>query len=272
MRFRTVPTLLVVILLVPVVAGAQSPPAPENSRAAVIANAQAEKAKTLQPYVPSAFERKLLWLKREFLEQPSGFYPYFASVYSGGGFTLGAGYRRYYGDRTQWNLRGLYSIKGYKSIEFSTDSVGHGVGRFDWHARAGWMDATQVAFYGLSIDSPDARTSFRLKEGYVGANMDLRPVPWIVFGAGATYEDYKIEEGLGYPSIETVHTPATAPGLGAIPSTSIRPGPLASTGDRRLVTRVTVGSIRSRITTTTIATPSTASTGSMPRSSSTCQS
>jgi hypothetical protein len=112
----------------------------------------------------------------------------------------------------------LYSIKSYKLIELSTDSVGHGVGRFGWHARVGWMDATQVAFYGLGIDSPDARTNFRLKEGYVGANVDLRPVPWVVFGAGATYEDYQIEEGLGTsPSIETVHTPATAPGLGADP-------------------------------------------------------
>ena len=54
MRFPTIPVLLGVILLVPVVAAAQSPPAPENSRAAAIATEQAEKAKALQPYVPSA--------------------------------------------------------------------------------------------------------------------------------------------------------------------------------------------------------------------------
>ena len=39
-------------------------------------------------------------LQREFLQDPNGFYPLFGSVYSGGGFTLGAGYRRFYGDRT----------------------------------------------------------------------------------------------------------------------------------------------------------------------------
>ena len=52
-----------------------------------------------------------MWLEREFLEDPSGFYPFFGSVYSGGGFTLGAGYRRFYGDRTHADVKGLYSLK-----------------------------------------------------------------------------------------------------------------------------------------------------------------
>jgi hypothetical protein len=190
----------------------------QDSRAATITAQQEAKAKELKPYTPGGGERLFLELKRDFVDLRNGFYPYFGSVYSGGGFALGAGYRRYYGDRTQWNLRGLFSIRAYKSIELSTDSVGHGVGRFDWHARVGWMDATQVAFYGLGIDSPDRRTNFRLKQGYVGGNVDLRPVRWVVFGAGATYEDFQLEEGLGrQPSIETVHTPATAPGLGVSP-------------------------------------------------------
>jgi hypothetical protein len=190
----------------------------QDTRAGTIAAEQEAKAKVAKPYEPSGAEKLFLSLKNDFVESPGGFYPYFASVYSGGGFTLGAGYRQYYGDRTQWNIRGLYSIKSYKFVEWSTDSVGHGADRFDWHARVGWRDATQVAFYGLGIDSPNNRTNFRLKQAYVGGNVDLRPVPVVVFGAGATYEDYKIEEGQGAaPSIETVHTPATAPGLGANP-------------------------------------------------------
>ena len=39
-------------------------------------------------------------LRQSLVEQPAGFYPYFDSVYSGGGFTLGAGYRHFTGDRT----------------------------------------------------------------------------------------------------------------------------------------------------------------------------
>jgi hypothetical protein len=190
----------------------------QDTRAATIAAEQEAKAKEAKPYQPSGGEQLFLRVKRNFLESPNGFYPYFASVYSGGGFTLGAGFRQYYGDRTQWNIRGLYSIKSYKFLEWSTDSVGHGTGRFDWHARVGWRDATQVAYYGLGIDSPNNRTNFRLKQAYGGGDIALRPVPWVVFGAGALYEDYKLEEGQGSaPSIETVFTPATAPGLGDSP-------------------------------------------------------
>jgi hypothetical protein len=200
------------LVVIPMSAAAQ------ETRAAIIAAEQAAKAKEAKPYQPSGGEEFFLRVKRNFIDSPNGFYPYFASVYSGGGFTLGAGFRQYYGDRTQWNIRGLYSIKSYKFLEWSTDSIGHGADRFDWHARVGWRDATQVAYYGLGIDSPNNRTNFRLKQAYGGGDIALRPVPWVVFGAGALYEDYKLEEGQGTsPSIETVFTPATAPGLGDSP-------------------------------------------------------
>lgn len=215
-RYRGCVTAFCVAWIVAVFATAASA---QDSRAAIIAAEQAAKAKEAKPYQPGGGEEFFLKVKRTFIDSPNGFYPFFGSVYSGGGFTLGAGYRQYYGDRTQWNIRGLYSIKSYKFIEWSTDSPGHGGGRFDWHARVGWRDATQVAYYGLGMDtSADSRTNFRLKQGYVGGDIALRPVPWVVFGAGTTYEDYKLEEGLGtHPSIETVFTPATAPGLGDNP-------------------------------------------------------
>jgi hypothetical protein len=140
-------------------------------------------------------------------------------VYSGGGFTLGGGYRQFYGDRTHWDLKGLYSLKNYKLIELSTDSWGHATGRLDLHGRVGWRDATQVAFYGLGIDSPQDRSNYRMKQAYVGGDLLFRPGGYVVLGAGAAYEDYTLEEGTGTdPSIEEVFTPETAPGLGESPS------------------------------------------------------
>src|SRR5436190_9141627 len=127
------------------------PAAAQDSRAAIVAAEQAEKAKALAPYVPNRAERILVTLQREILQDPSGMNPLFASVYSGGGFTLGGGYRRFYGDRTHADLKGLISFKGYKQVEVSSDSWGHGGGRLDLHVRAGWRDATQVAFNGLSM-------------------------------------------------------------------------------------------------------------------------
>ena len=147
MRLSPWPVLLGLALLVPPAAQAQEPAVTTaNSRAAVIAAEQADKAKKLPPYTPSGVERRLVALKREFLDEPSGFYPYFGSVYSGGGFTLGAGYRQFYGDRTHADVKGMYSTAGYKLVEVSTDSWGHAGGRVDLHGRAGWRDATQVAF------------------------------------------------------------------------------------------------------------------------------
>jgi hypothetical protein len=190
-----------------------------TSREAQIAAEQAQKAAQIKPYEPSGAERWAVRLRREFLTDPNGFYPYFGSVYSGGGFTLGAGYRQYYADRTHFDVKGLYSFKGYKLIELSTDSWGVARERLDLHARVGWRDATQVAYYGLGIDSPNDRADFRMKETYFGGDVRARPGGYTVFGAGMMYEDYSLEEPTGtHPPVEEVHTPETAPGLGVSPT------------------------------------------------------
>jgi Omp85 superfamily domain len=191
----------------------------QESREAEIAAEQARKATESKPYEPATAERWAVALRREFLADPSGLYPYFASVYGGGGFTLGAGYRQFFGDRTHWDVKGLYSTKSYKFIELTTDSWGHANGRLDLHGRIGWRDATQVAYYGLGIDSPDVRSNFRMKQSYFGGDVQVRPGGFTVFGAGAAYQDYTLEEGAGTaPSIEEIFTPETAPGLGASPT------------------------------------------------------
>jgi hypothetical protein len=191
----------------------------QETRAAEIGAEQAKKATEVTPYEAGTAERWAVAIRREFLAEPSGFYPYFASVYSGGGFTLGAGYRQFLGDRTHWDAKGLYSAKSYKLFEVSADSWGHAQDRLDLHGRVGWRDATQVAYYGLSIDSPDERSNFRMQQSYFGGDLQVRPGGFTVFGAGMTYEDFALEEGTGNtPSIEEVFTPETAPGLGASPT------------------------------------------------------
>ena len=198
---------------------AATPAEAQETREAEWTAQQQQKAAVAKPYEPSATERWLTTLRREFVEVPAGFYPYFASVYSGGGFTLGAGYRAYLNDRTHADIKGLYSIKSYKFLELSTDSWGLADGRVDLHGRTGWRDATQVAFYGLGIDSSDFRSNFRMKQWYIGGEAQARPVWPVVFGATLTYDDYSLSEGQGAdPSIEEIFTPATAPGLGASPN------------------------------------------------------
>jgi hypothetical protein len=191
-----------------------------QTRVAEIAAEQARKAAESAPYEPSAAERWAIAVHHEFLSDPSGFYPYFGSVYSGGGFTLGAGYRQFYGDRTHLDVKGLYSFKNYKLLELSTDSWGHSSGRFDLHARVGWRDATQVAYYGLGMTTTtDNESDFGLEQLYVGGDVQIRPGGFTVVGLGLTYDDYSLGSGAGStPSIEELFTPATAPGLGDSPT------------------------------------------------------
>jgi hypothetical protein len=82
---------MVVVLLVatPALAFAQ------ETREEAIAAAQREKATRLAPRTPHWAEELLLTVRQTIVEAPSGFYPYFDSVYSGGGFTVGAGYRQF---------------------------------------------------------------------------------------------------------------------------------------------------------------------------------
>jgi hypothetical protein len=149
---------------------------------------------------------------------PNGFYPVFGSVYTGGGFTLGAGYRRYIGDRLNWNVHGLYSLKNYKLIEFGLHSPRPHAGRFDFSVFTGWRDATQVAYYGLGIQSPDSRSAFGMQQGYAGGDMSFRPRRWTILRAGGTYEAFGLGDASGSaPDVDDTFTRATAPGLGDSP-------------------------------------------------------
>ena len=205
------------LLLVPVLAATTA--LAQETRAAAIAEAQAAKAAQIEPYTPGTAERIAARVKERFL-RPNRFYLLFDSVYSGGGLTAGGGYRRFYGDQTFWNARGLLSIKGYKLVELTTDSVELSHGRVDLHAAAGWRDATQVSFYGVGGETAvEAKSNFRLQQAYVGGAVRGRGPGPIVVDFGARYEDFRLERGTGVsPSIEQLYTSDTAPGLGADPA------------------------------------------------------
>jgi hypothetical protein len=199
---------------------AQTPVAPIASRFESISLLQAEKAKVIRPSEPDKAE---VWVKKAemvFLLDPSGFFPYFDSVYQGGGLTGGVGYRKFYGDNTFWEVKGLYSILNYKLFEAGTLSKDHFNRRLNLGSRAGWRDATQVAYYGVGADSKEEnRTNFRFSETYAEAYADFRPLPWFPIKGSLGFEQWNTLQGQGSaPSIETMYTPASAPGLGSDPT------------------------------------------------------
>jgi hypothetical protein len=194
--------------------------AAQETREAIIAAAQAAKARDLKPYVPNTAERIAGDLKKRLLDTPHGFYPWFDSVYSGGGLTGGAGFRRFVGDQSFIEARGLFSAKAYKLAEIATGSLGPSR-RFEVRAAGGWRDATQVAFYGVGNDTaPEAVSNFQLQQAYAGVSGRWRGPARTFADVGLRYENYTLLEGnaSSSPSIEQVYTADTAPGLGANPT------------------------------------------------------
>ena len=189
--------------------------AAQDPRVGAVEKEQQEKAAKSHPYVPTRFEKIMNGLEASFTSPPNGFFPAFGNVYSGGGFAVGPGYRRFFGREAVWDIAGLYSIRGYKRVDVGVRSPWDGRGRLTMGLRAGWMDATQIGYYGLGMGSgSDDRANFRLKRTHAGGNLGLRPVRWIRLDADASIEEFKTEEGLGKsPSIETRFNSITAPGL-----------------------------------------------------------
>ena len=210
-------------------------------------------------------------------QQPSGFYPYFDSVYSGGGFTLGAGYRQFTGDRTHVNVAGLYSAAGLQ-VDRSRAAPRRVTGPdvSICAASAGWRDATQVAYHGLGIDSPG-----RCRHGVSHAAGLRRRRPDRAAGALAAVDRRRgvrrlHAEGsdwrshLGRRHLHPRDRARCWRQPGRFCTRTHRRG--ASTRGRRPTMRGAAACTRSRVITSPIATTPTASTGSMPRSCSTFRS
>ncbi|HSC28609.1 MAG TPA: hypothetical protein VLD67_15135 [Vicinamibacterales bacterium] len=191
------------------------PAGAQQTRAEEVGKKQEEKAAVAAPYQPNRFEAIMLALEESFVSPPDGFFPAFDSVYSGGGFTLGAGYRNFFGRKAVWDVRGLYSIKNYKMGEFGIRTPWDNRGRWTIGFRTGWRDATQVGYYGVGNNtSQDDRANSRIQQGYGEIAASFRPSSWTRLHATSAYEEFKTEEGQGRaPSIETIYNQFDTPGL-----------------------------------------------------------
>jgi hypothetical protein len=218
-QFRNVRARALAACVATALTTVSSPAIAQETRAGEITKKQEEKAAEAAPYKPTAFERIMTDIEQSYVSPPNGVFPYFGSVYPGGGFTLGAGYRHFYARESVWEIKGLYSIKNYKNIEFGTRSAWNNSARLNKGLRAGWRDATQVGYYGLGMETlADDRANFRMKQTYVGGHLSFEPSSWTRLEAESFYEDFRTEEGAGTaPSIEESYDPVTAPGLFSSP-------------------------------------------------------
>jgi hypothetical protein len=219
MRIHIALAVLGAWLAVPAIALAQSQQQQPQTRAAEIEQEQA--AKELRPYQPGVAEKWLDYAEST-LTTGSGFHPFFENAYSGGGFTLGAGYLKYISPYNTVDVRGSITFSGYKRIE--TEFIAPELfGRpLRLSVLGGWRDATEVGFYGIgtSTTSPDNRVSYSFEQPYASTLLTVRPGRRLLLLAGgfevSQWNSGPSDDG-DHPSIEMVYTPDTLPGLGAQP-------------------------------------------------------
>ena len=86
-------------------------------------------------------------------------------------------------------------------------------------APAGAMRLRCRSSVSVQAAFPENESNYRMKQAYAGGEFVARPIRWSKFTGGVTFEDYTLEQGTGSsPSIEAIHTPDSAPGLGLDPA------------------------------------------------------
>ena len=206
------------LLLFAAVALAAPPDAAgQSTRAEVIQEAQAEKGKVLQPPRKNGVERTIEWLEEWGLiaGEPRGFYPWLGSVYPGGGFAGGLGYRKPFGDDGAVNVFGGYSVGTFSRAQVDVALPTFAAHRARLTLSGRYIDAPDVRYFGTgNASSRTDQTRFGYTPMAGGARLDITPSKYFTLGGGADYLTIDTSSGRTTPSIEERFSPFNTPGLG----------------------------------------------------------
>jgi len=206
MTVREIGLYALIVMLTATAAAAQDPD--PGTRQAVDADAQAEKAKILQPYVPSTMERVMGRAEDILAYHTVTWHPYSQSAAQGGGMPFGVGYMAHLSAYNFLDLRASYSINAYKrgEAEFVAPRLFNRRGELS--VLGGWREATQVSFYGIGPDtSQDRHAFYAFQEGYGSALLTVRPTRrYFLLRGGVELARWTPEPAReGVTSAETVH-------------------------------------------------------------------
>src|SRR5262245_27805635 len=189
----------------------------DGTRQAVVESAQAEKVKTLQPYAATSFERLMTRVEDILAYRTVTWHPFFQSAAHGSGLALGVGRIQHVTPFNYVDVRGSYSIYGYKraEAEFVAPRLFNRRGQLS--IIGGWRDATQIGFYGVGPNtSVDNRVNYGFKEGYGSALLTAWPTRrLLMLRGGIELARWSPEQARGgLRPIEIAYSPSTLPGLG----------------------------------------------------------
>jgi hypothetical protein len=213
LRFRWIITAtLAMVLFFPSLDSAFA----QETRADVIRQEQAAKSQQLQPPQPNGAERVIDRLEDWGLitGSPRGFYPWFGSVYPGGGFAAGLGARKPFGDDGALNVFGGYSIASFSRAyaDLALPTFARNRARITVTGR--YIDAPDVRYFGVGNDSSqDDETRFGYSPTTGGVRLDIEASKNFRIAGSVDYHHVGTSTGKTAPSIEEVFSPANTPGL-----------------------------------------------------------
>jgi len=188
----------------------------QDTRAELIEQQQAERQQQLVPSRSNGVEAFLDRLEDWGLivGEPRGVYPWFGSVYPGGGFAAGVGARKPFGDDGAANLFGAYSIASFSRVQadISLPSFARDRARLTLSGR--YVDAPDVRYFGVGNSTlKEDETRFGYTPTTGSAQLDVNVGKGFSLGAGAKYHYVETNPGRTTPSIEEAFSPADTPGL-----------------------------------------------------------
>ena len=189
----------------------------QENRAEVIRQEQATRSQQLQPPQSNGVERLLDRLEDwGFIGgEPRGFYPWFGSVYPGGGFAAGAGVRKPFGDDGALNVFGGYSVSTFARAQADLALPTFWSNRARVTVSGRYVDAPDVKYYGVGNSSLDEdKTFFGYTPKTGGARLDIEVSRYFTVGGGVDYDHVDLSTGKTAPSIQQGFSPANTPGLG----------------------------------------------------------
>jgi hypothetical protein len=192
----------------------------------VLDAARAAREQALHPEQRGRLERLLTYVedKRviERLNPPQGLHPVMGSVTRGGGFGIGAGYRRRpLAGRLLIDTSAALTPRGYRTAQLSVGALSMGGRPVDVTAGTRWYDYPQEDFFGLGPDTLEAdRVAFTLRGLDTFAQVAARKAGWFVLRGRFGVHRYETARGedARFPSIEERFTDGTAPGLAEAPT------------------------------------------------------
>jgi hypothetical protein len=208
--------IVIVIAGIAVSLGDRTPAMAQDTRAEIVRQEQALRQQQLTPPQPNGVERFLDRLEDWGLitGSPRGLYPWFGSVYSGGGFAAGLGARKPLGDDGALNVIGGYSINRFAraQADLALPTFARDHARITLSGR--YIDAPDVRYFGVGNTSQqDEETRFGYTPTTGGVRLDIEAGRKLTFGGGVDYHDVSTSAGRTAPSIDALFTPADTPGL-----------------------------------------------------------